>query len=106
MRLPSTISANICTNPIVERACLLPTAATCLHESRRWLAKNKDRKKEKKSDKPRVILDNEEMNQVLDYDEFQLQVDVLIDEMKNDLKLNYNVRLNPRLIEEYKCFYS
>lgn len=80
---------------------LLNNEYYCLYLSKRLLAKGKDRKKERKSDKPKVVLDVEEMNQVLDFDDFQVQVDSIIEEMKNDLKLNYNIRLNPRLIEEY-----
>ncbi len=71
----------------------------CLRQSKRGMAKGKDRKKEKKSDKPKVILDDEDMEKVIAFEDFKLEVQSIIDELKNDLKLNYNVRLNPRQIE-------
>lgn len=70
-----------------------------MFQIKRGMAKSKDRKKEKKSDKPKVILDDEEMEKVLAYEDFKLEVNSIIDELKNDLKQNYNVRLNPRQIE-------
>lgn len=63
------------------------------------MAKGKDKKKDKKSDKPKVILDDEEMEKVIAYEDFKLEVEAIIDDLKNDLKLNYNVRLNPYQIE-------
>lgn len=68
-------------------------------QAKRGMAKSKDRKKEKKSDKPKVILDDDDMEKVLAYEDFKLEINSIIEELKTDLKLNYNVRLNPRQIE-------
>ncbi|KAH9410264.1 hypothetical protein TYRP_010022, partial [Tyrophagus putrescentiae] len=78
----------------------------CLRQSKRGMAKGKDRKKEKKSDKPKVILDDEDMEKVIAFEDFKLEVQSIIDELKNDLKLNYNVRLNPRQIETIEINYD
>src|SRR6218665_3658308 len=71
--------------------------------SKRYLAKNKDRKKESKKgggiDAPKVILDDEDMSKVYEYDELQSEIEVIIDKFKVELKDNFNVRLNPRQIE-------
>lgn len=68
----------------------------------RSLAKGKDRVREKnRSDRPKVMLNDDEMEQVMQYEELRSQVDLMIDEFKNDLKLNFNVKLNPRVIERF-----
>ena len=55
----------------------------------RSLAKGKDRVREKnRSDRPKVMLNDDEMEQVMQYEELRSQVDLMIDEFKNDLKLN------------------
>ncbi|OTF83424.1 hypothetical protein BLA29_015069, partial [Euroglyphus maynei] len=73
----------------------------------RSLAKGKDRVREKnRTDRPKVILTDDEMEQVMQYEEFRSQVDALIDEFKNDLKLNFNVKLNPRVIESLEISYD
>ena len=77
---------------------------SCLQISKRFFSKNRDRKKEKKSsksvEKPNVILDDDEMESVLEYEEFKNEVEMIIDQMKNDLMLNYNLRINPKLVEK------
>ena len=47
------------------------------------------------------MLNDDEMEQVMKYEELRSQVDLMIDEFKNDLKLNFNVKLNPRVIERF-----
>lgn len=67
----------------------------------RSMAKNKDRKKEKLTDRPKVFLNDDEMEKLIRYQDFKMSTAILIDELKTDLKLNYNIRFNPLLIEKY-----
>src|SRR5699024_1557539 len=57
---------------------------SCLHLSKRHMAKGKDRKKEKKTDKPKVVLDDEDMEKMIAYEDFKLEVESIIDDLKND----------------------
>lgn len=64
----------------------------------------KEKKKTKKnsssqSDRPKVILDEDEMERVLAFEALQEAVETLIAKLKVDLREQYNVRLNPRQIE-------
>ncbi|UXI15242.1 hypothetical protein NH340_JMT01185 [Sarcoptes scabiei] len=72
----------------------------------RSMAKNKDRKKEKLTDRPKVFLDDDEMEKLIRYQDFKMSTAILIDELKTDLKLNYNIRFNPLLIENLEIVYD
>lgn len=54
------------------------------------------------SDRPKVILDDDEMERVLAFEAFQEAAETLLVKLKTDLREQYNVRLNPRQIESLK----
>ncbi|KAJ6215906.1 hypothetical protein RDWZM_010406 [Blomia tropicalis] len=73
----------------------------------RNLAKGKDRGgKEKRSEKPKVILDDMEMNKVFDYEEFKLEVEDAIESMKVELRDNLNIRMNPKKVESLPIMFN
>ena len=75
--------------------------------SSRNLAKGKDRGvKEKRSEKPKAILDDMEMNNVFDYEEFKLEVEDAIESMKVELRDNLNIRMNPKKIESLPIMFN
>lgn len=54
------------------------------------------------SDRPKVILDDDEMERVLALEALQEAAEMLLAKLKTDLREQYNVRLNPRQIESLK----
>lgn len=68
----------------------------------RCLAKGRDKPKEKKhkSGKPKVVLSDEEMSQLIPINELKLELDEVILRFKNDLMTHINVRSNPQNIDK------
>ena len=67
----------------------------------RCLSKGKDRPKEKKkSGKPKVVLTDEEMSELIPIQELRTELDSVVEKFKNDLISNVNVRSNPQSIDK------
>lgn len=75
---------------------LCPTVMTV-----RCLAKGKDKPKEKKrGNKPKVVLTDEEMSELIPINELKIELNNVVNKFKTDLISNVSVRSNPQSIEK------
>jgi len=67
----------------------------------RSFAKGKDKQKDKKkTGKPKVVLSDEEMQQIIPLSELKEELHKIIEKFKEELVVNINVRSNPTAIEK------
>lgn len=72
------------------------------------MAKGRDRpsaKDKHKPDRPKVMLADDEMDEVFAIDEFRATADKAIEDLKEELRLHHNLRLNPRVLEDIEVAY-
>lgn len=86
---------------------LLPSTSLA-HISVRTMAKGRDRPSSKdkhKADRPKVMLTDEEMEQVFAINDFRQAANKAIEDLKEELRLHHNLRLNPRVLEDIEIGY-
>ena len=66
----------------------------------RSMAKGRDKPREKKGNKPKVILTDEEMSELIPINELKIELNNVINKFKADLTSNVSVRSNPQSIEK------
>ncbi|CAG2103958.1 unnamed protein product [Medioppia subpectinata] len=75
------------------------------HLSIRCLSKTKDKLKDKKKgSKPKVVLNDEEMNELIPINELKIELNSVINRLRDDLIANVNIRSNPKSIDNVVLF--